>query len=263
MEPALEQIIESLIFVSEKPIRADFLLETLTGKTRTENKEESAATQKEGGNPDIAPDIAQLTADQVKEVLEALVEKYKGDAYPFEIRKIANGYQYFTKERYYPYLRKAAIQRNRKRLTRTTLETLAIVAYRQPIAKAEIEFIRGVNCDYAVQKLLEKQLVVIAGRSEGPGRPLLYATSDFFMQYFGISDVADLPKLKEFEDTAEQHMDLFRQHQEEKETGESPQSGADETQEKSEADTLLGEERQEGQEGIDRIEAQISAEEEE
>ena len=81
------------------------------------------------------------------------------------------------------------------------LETLAIVAYKQPVTKSDLEEIRGVNCDYALQKLLEKELVMISGRSEGPGRPLLYATTDKFMDYMGINSLNDLPKPKEFKET--------------------------------------------------------------
>ena len=88
--------------------------------------------------------------------------------------------------------------RNQKKLSRAALETLSIIAYRQPITRPEIEFIRGVNCDYAIQKLLEKKLIDIAGRADAPGRPLLYQTSPFFMEYFGINDLKDLPTPKDF-----------------------------------------------------------------
>ena len=80
------------------------------------------------------------------------------------------------------------------------METLSIVAYKQPISKTEIEQIRGVSCDYAMQKLLEKELVAILGRSDAPGRPLVYGTSDKFMDYFGIKSLKDLPKPKDFKD---------------------------------------------------------------
>jgi segregation and condensation protein B len=88
----------------------------------------------------------------------------------------------------------------RKRLSRAALETLAIVAYKQPVPKSELEKIRGVNCDYALQKLLEKELVSIVGRSEGPGRPLLYGTSQKFMDYFGLKGLEDLPRPKDFKE---------------------------------------------------------------
>ena len=85
-------------------------------------------------------------------------------------------------------------------MSQAALETLSIVAYKQPISKTEIEQIRGVSCDYAIQKLLEKELVAILGRSESPGRPLLYGTSERFMDYFGIKSLKDLPKLKDFKE---------------------------------------------------------------
>jgi len=88
---------------------------------------------------------------------------------------------------------------NRKNLSKAAMETLSIIAYKQPIVKSEMEVIRGVSCDYSVQKLLEKELVEIVGRSEGPGRPLLYGTSDKFMDHFGLKSIADLPKLKDIE----------------------------------------------------------------
>ena len=87
----------------------------------------------------------------------------------------------------------------KKKLTSTALETLSIIAYKQPVTKSEMESIRGVNCDYTVQKLLEKELIEISGRKEGPGKPLLYSTSAKFMNYFGLKSIDDLPKMREFE----------------------------------------------------------------
>ncbi len=89
-------------------------------------------------------------------------------------------------------------QKSNKKLSKAALETLSVIAYKQPITKVEIESIRGVNCDYAVRKLLEKELVTIKGRSKDVGRPLIYGTSDKFMQHFGLNSLKDLPKLKEF-----------------------------------------------------------------
>jgi segregation and condensation protein B len=173
----------------------------------------------------------EITEDMLAEILAQLLEKYADSRYPFEIRKVARGYQFFTKNALYPFVRRAGIMQKRKRLTKAALETLSIIAYRQPVAKAELEFIRGVNCDYAVQKLLDKKLIDIIGRSDAPGRPLLYGTSEFFMQYFGISDLTDLPKLKEFEASAEEHLEFFRQHQEAQQTdnGEETNQGEQET----------------------------------
>ena len=91
-------------------------------------------------------------------------------------------------------------QNTKTRLSQAAMETLAIIAYKQPVSKSELEEIRGVSCDYALQKLLEKELVLITGRSESPGRPLLYGTSDKFMEYMGINALSDLPKPKDFKE---------------------------------------------------------------
>ncbi len=196
MQPPLEQIVESIIFVAEQPVSLKFLLEIFNPK---DEKEETT--------------VPRVTTQELEEALTALLSKYEDDRYPFEIKTVAGGYQFFTKRAYYPFVRQAVLHKNQRKLSRAAMETLAIVAYRQPITKAEVEFIRGVNCDYALQKLLEKQLLSIIGRSDAPGRPLLYGTSPFFMQYFGINELGELPKLKEFEDLAEDHLEEFRQHQ--------------------------------------------------
>jgi len=91
-------------------------------------------------------------------------------------------------------------QTTKKRLSRAAMETLSIIAYKQPVTKSEMEKIRGVSCDYAVQKLLEKELVDIKGRSDGPGKPLLYGTSEKFMDYFGLKNLGELPKPKDFKE---------------------------------------------------------------
>lgn len=199
MQPALLQIVEAIIFVAEQPVTVPFLLEAINGA--------------KDATPGEVEVLGPVEAEAVQAALDALLTKYHHSDTPFEVRKVAGGYQFFTKQPYYPYVRQAVVHKNQKRLSRAALETLAIVAYRQPITKAEIEFIRGVNCDYALQKLLDKQLLSITGRADAPGRPLLYGTSPFFMQYFGLDDLGDLPKLKEFETLAEDHLEEFRQHQ--------------------------------------------------
>jgi len=209
MSVSLAQILESIIFVSDNPVDVETLFSMVN---MTDEKEEPKNEKEE--KKKTAPLYAKK---EVEEALEKLTWKYTGEEYPFEVKKVAKGYQFFTKRPFYPYVRRATVIRNQKRLTRTTLETLAIIAYRQPVTKAEIEFIRGVNCDYAVQKLLEKKLIQIVGRAEAIGKPLLYGTSVFFMQYFGINGVEDLPKLKEFEELMEDHLDLFKQHQDKSE----------------------------------------------
>ncbi|MEC5142096.1 SMC-Scp complex subunit ScpB [Chitinophaga sp. 212800010-3] len=139
--------------------------------------------------------------DQVEAAMEAIREKYSSEFYAFEIRNSGGGYQFLTKKDYYQTVAQLNGDKFLKRLSTAALETLAIIAYRQPISKGEIEYIRGVSTDYSIQKLLEKELIVITGRSEDlPGKPLLYGISRSFMDYFGIASAADLPKLKEIFD---------------------------------------------------------------
>lgn len=102
-----------------------------------------------------------------------------------------------TKGAYYNTVATYLKQSTKKKLSKSALETLSIIAYKQPVIKSELEQIRGVSCDYSIQKLLEKELIEIEGRSEGPGRPLLYATSEKFMDYFGLKSIGDLPKTKD------------------------------------------------------------------
>jgi segregation and condensation protein B len=210
MQEQLHQIIESVIFVSESPVDMESILAVLNGETDSEERE----ADKEGeGGEEKKKQANTYKAKDIEPVLEELLEKYTDDKYPFEIKKIAKGYQFFTKRAYHDYVKRATLEKNKRRLSRAAMETLAIIAYRQPVTKAEVEFVRGVNCDYAIQKLLEKQLVAILGRAEAVGRPLLYGTSAFFMQHFGINGVEDLPKLKEFDDMVETHQEMFKQHQ--------------------------------------------------
>jgi len=141
--------------------------------------------------------------DKIESSLEAIVEKYQSEFYPFEIKQSGGGWQFLTKKEFHKTVAQLNGEKFLKRLSSASLETLSIIAYKQPVTKAEIESIRGVSSDYAVQKLLEKELIVITGRNEAlPGHPLVYATSKSFMDYFGINSAEDLPKLKEvFDDS--------------------------------------------------------------
>ena len=139
-----------------------------------------------------------LTLEQVTTGIEGIVEKYKAEFYPFEVRESGGGWQFLSKKEYHKTIAQLNGEKFLKRLSTAALETLSIVAYKQPITKGEIESIRGVNSDYSIQKLLEKELIVIIGRNEEmPGKPLIYSTSKTFMDYFGINQTADLPRLRE------------------------------------------------------------------
>lgn len=170
--------IEALVFASDKPLSETELLELL--------------------NNALAFIEDKASAEQVNNALESIQEKYSSEFYPFEMVKSGGGWQFLTKKEYYKTVAQLNGDKFLKRLSTAALETLAIIAYKQPITKSEIEAIRGVNCDYAVQKLLEKDLVIIAGRNEeAVGHPLIYATSRSFMDYFGINSPEDLPKISE------------------------------------------------------------------
>lgn len=170
--------VESLLFASNKPLNVKDLTATLNVAFEF-----------------ISERVAE---EQVEKALEVLVEKYQSPHYCFHIVESGGGWQFLSKKEFHRTI--ATLDKNKylKRLSNAALETLAIIAYRQPITKAEIEAIRGVNCDYAVQKLIEKELIIIAGRREElVGKPLIYSTSQSFMDYFGINSPQDLPQLEE------------------------------------------------------------------
>ena len=137
---------------------------------------------------------------EIQDALDLLIAKFQSDQFAIEVVEIAGGYQFLSKGAYFNTISQFIKLHARKRLSRAALETLSIIAYKQPVTRTELESIRGVNCDYSIQKLLEKELVEITGRGEGPGRPLLYGTSEKFMNYFGLKTLKDLPQLKDFKE---------------------------------------------------------------
>ena len=170
--------IEALIFASERPLDTSELVELV--------------------NNALAFIEDRVTPEQVEGAIEAIREKYSSEFFAFEVKESGGGWQFLTKKDYHKTVAQLNGEKFLKKLSTASLETLAIIAYKQPVTKSEIEIIRGVNCDYAVQKLLEKELVLIAGRKENAvGKPLIYTTSKNFMDYFGINSPEDLPKIKE------------------------------------------------------------------
>ena len=167
--------IEALIFVSSKPVKEEEISDCLNEMFGTEVPE-----------------------NDIRDSIQKLIEKYNQEEYAFQIEKIAGGYQFMTKPAYQSSIGILLKQQSKKRLSNSALETLAIIAYKQPITKTQLEQIRGVNCDYSTQKLLEKELIEIKGKAETPGRPLLFGTSVKFMEYFGINDLNELPTPKDF-----------------------------------------------------------------
>ena len=170
--------IEALIFASDKP---------LTTLEITDLVNNAFAFMDE-----------KVSLDQVETSLEGIVEKYKSEFYPFEVIQSGGGWQFLTKKEFHKTIAQLNGDKFLKKLSAAAMETLSIVAYKQPVTKGQIEAIRGVSADYAIQKLLEKELIVISGRNETmPGHPLVYSTSKNFMDYFGINSPEDLPKIKE------------------------------------------------------------------
>ena len=164
--------IEALIFASDKPISSQELIELINN--------------------------AFAFLEQSFSEEQIIKAKYASPEFSFALKETGGGWQFLTKPAYRKTIAQLNGEKFLKRLSTAAMETLSIVAYKQPVTKGEIENIRGVNSDYSIQKLLEKELIIISGRNEDmPGKPLLYATSRTFMDYFGMNSVSDLPKIKE------------------------------------------------------------------
>jgi len=175
---ALIPHIEALIFASDRPLTTLELVELLNNTFGFMDN--------------------QITLDQVENGLDAISEKYESEFYAFRPIQSGGGWIFLTKPEYHTTISQLNGDKFIKKLSGAALETLSIIAYKQPVTKGEIESIRGVNSDYSVQKLLEKELIVISGRDEdSPGKPLLYTTSKGFMDYFGINSPKDMPKIQE------------------------------------------------------------------
>ena len=174
IRPSLLRHLEALLFSAGEPLPPEDLVRCL--------------------RESIAPE---LTEAGLEDAVESLKAYYSSEDQVYQLQFTGGGWQLLTKPDYYPTLSKFYKQRAGKRLSRAALETLSIIAYRQPVTRADIEAIRGVSADYAINKLLERELIAIEGRDPGPGRPLLYGTSPQFMDYFGLGSIADLPKIRE------------------------------------------------------------------
>jgi segregation and condensation protein B len=167
----LKHAIEALLFASERPLTLEDIKQAF---------EED------------------LKVEEIRELLGFLKTDYETQNRGFRLYEIAGGYQLVTDERFSSYLKKFYQAREKKRLSQASLETLSVVAYRQPVTRADIEFIRGVNVDGAIKTLLEKGLIRLVGRKEVPGRPMLYGTTKDFLEHFGLSSLKELPSLKEY-----------------------------------------------------------------
>lgn len=173
----LAQHIEALIFATDSPIAQEDIQECIELTFETT-----------------------FTPEDISQAIDQVTKRFDAEDSAIELVEISGGYQFMTKGSYHGIIATWLKQTTNKRLSRAALETLSIIAYKQPVTKSEAEAIRGVSCDYSLQKLLEKELVSIVGRSDRPGRPLLYGTSSKFMDYFGLKNLKDLPQPKDFRD---------------------------------------------------------------
>jgi segregation and condensation protein B len=170
MTDDLKNIIESLIFVSENPLSVDRIQKI----------------------------VSNVQLSEIRSAIESLVQEYESRKGGFFLREVAGGYQFRTRPEYHEWIKKL-IQPNPVRLTKAALETLAIIAYKQPVIRSDIEHIRGVDCGGIIRTLMERKFVRILGRKEIPGRPLIYATTKYFLEFFDLKDLKDLPSPKEIE----------------------------------------------------------------
>lgn len=179
----LNQVIEALLFAAQKPLTTRELL---------------AAVKGAGGVDELVPnEFGKATEAQVAAALEELKIDYVQQNRAFQLAERAEGWQLASDPAYAPWVRELFPAAKPARLSPPSLETLAIVAYRQPITRADIEAVRGVAVDGVLQNLMERGLVRIARRADVPGRPLLYETTQFFLEHFGLRDLDELPNAEE------------------------------------------------------------------
>lgn len=193
---SLAPVIEALIFASDEPLSLNELRSLILGE-----REEKIAPDA----PLLAPPSEEKKGPQIdtaviKDAIRNLNTKLASENHPFHIIEIAGGFQFATRPIVAQYVSRLYKERSRRRLSGASLETLAIIAYKQPISKPDVENIRGVNCDEVLKSLLEKNLITITGRAESVGRPLLYGTTEDFMRHFGLASMRDLPKPREIEE---------------------------------------------------------------
>lgn len=177
-EIELAHVIEALIFSSPEPVSPESIRSIVAAKA-------------EG---------LEVSDEEVREVVSGLNAQYEAGGRVFRIKETGGGFAFATQSAYHPWLEHIQHENSLRKISQTALETLAIIAYKQPITKPEVDHIRGVDSGYVVKQLLEKGLIAIAGRNDGPGRALLYKTSNGFLRHFGLTAISELPKPREIEE---------------------------------------------------------------
>ena len=179
MDNIYKHVIEALIFSSDEPLKPQEIIRAIKG---------------------IDGEEILISENDLEDCVNELNTDYNENKRAFRIIQIAEGFLFSTRPDFAKYLGYLSSEKSKRRLSQAALETLAIIAYKQPMTKPELESIRGVNSDYTINTLLEKNLVSISGRSETIGRPLLYITTEEFLKYFGLNKISDLPKPREIEE---------------------------------------------------------------
>ncbi len=175
------RIIEALLFASDEPLSIRQIIDILQ-------------------SPDDGGPRLRLRENDVLTAIRELNAEFVRSGRSFRITQVAGGFQYATMPEFASWLGRLVKERGKRKLTQAVIETLSVIAYKQPITKPEIEAIRGVNADYAIQKLMERGLVTIVGRHASAGRPLLYGTTEVFLKHFGLNDLSELPKPREIDE---------------------------------------------------------------
>lgn len=176
LKKEINKIVEALLFASPEPLTQAHL------------------------NSIIEPDLVDPELTELENIIEDLKNKYLENDNAFTVVQVASGYQLVSRSEYEIFIRRMLKKSGRLTLTNASLETLAIVAYRQPVNRFEIESIRGVDSSGVLKTLLSKNLIKIKGRDSGPGRPLLYNTTEKYLEYFGLNTITEMPKLSELTD---------------------------------------------------------------
>jgi segregation and condensation protein B len=174
----LISVVEALIFASPEPVSADKLCQILAE----------------------ADEHVEVDSEEIEVLVDRLNDRYEENGFAFYIQNVAGGYAFATKSRYYKWLSVFQHENAYRRLSQSATEALAIVAYKQPITKPEVDHIRGVDSGYILRQLMEKELIQVSGRADAPGKPLLYKTTQYFLKHFGINSVKELPKPREIEE---------------------------------------------------------------
>ena len=193
---SLKRIVEALLFASSKPLMVNEIKKVVGAGPRARPEQDGfpGAGQPQG----VAP-----TTKQMESILRELKEEYEREDRSFELIEIAGGYQIVTRKVYATWLAKLEFQKKLKQASRSALETLAILAYKQPVTRAEVEELRGVDISGVLSTLVEREFVKIVGKKEVPGRPFLYGTTEKFLEHFGLKSLADLPQIGEIKSMVE------------------------------------------------------------